>query len=547
VRQPVTRQMRVRRWTAVAVVVLGAVAGTFVGYRVAMVQAQPKKFELVEATIADVHAEYKAGRLTARALVKAYLDRIEAYDKNGPKLNAVISLNPKALQEADALDAAYRKSGPVGPLHGIPVVLKDQMDVAGIPTTLGSVVFKDVVPTRDAFVTDKLKKAGAIVIAKVTLGEMGGGDSYGSLYGVSRNPYDPERTVGGSSGGSGSAVAANFATIGVGQEGFASIRRPSAWNSIVGMRPTPGLVSRSGVWAGWPSRRGSLGPMTRTVTDAAKLLDVMVGYDPDDPVTALGVGKAPASYTKFLDKDGLKGARIGILRTPMGYTTEPDSEDFKTVTGMFDKAVGELKAAGAVVVDPVEVPQLNELLARRGAGDGEGVGDGAAVYFSRHPTPKFRTMAEVRNSPDYGKVMRRPSVGGRPGPGLSEAAARDELMINIMKVMADYKLDAIVHKTVEHTPTLIKDGINPPYVNQKGAPHLNTFLIYVASMTVPAGFTKEGLPVGITFFGRGYSEPTIIKLAYAYEQATMHRRPPSTTPPLPATPSQPSTSSAQAQ
>jgi amidase len=547
VRQPVTRQTRIRAWTAVAVIAFGAVAGTLVGHRVASVRAEPKKFELVEATIADVQAEYKAGRLTARALVKAYLDRIEAYDKNGPTLNAVISINPKALAEADALDAAYRKSGPVGPLHGIPVVLKDQMDVAGMPTTLGSVVFKDVVPTRDAFVTEKLKKAGAIVIAKVTLGEMGGGDSYGSLYGVSRNPYDPERTVGGSSGGTGSAVSANFATIGVGQEGFASIRRPSAWNSIVGMRPTPGLVSRNGVWAGWPSRRGSLGPMTRTVTDAAKLLDVMVGYDPDDPVTALGVGKAPASYTKFLDKNGLKGARIGILRTPMGYTTEPDSADFKTVTGLFDKAVAELEAAGATIVDPIEVPQLNELLARRGAGDGEAVGDGAAVYFSRHPNPKFRTMAEVRSSPDYGKVMRRPSAGGRPGPGLSEAAARDELMITIMKVMADHRLDAIVHKTVEHTPTLIKDGINPPYVNQKGAPHLNTFLIYTASMTVPAGFTTEGLPVGITFFGRGYSEPTIIKLAYAYEQATMHRRPPSTTPPLPATPSQPSTSSAGAQ
>jgi amidase len=546
VRQPVTHQTWARAWTAVAVLALGAV-GTLAGHRVAGVRAEPKKFELVEATIADVHAEYKAGRLTSRALVKAYLDRIEAYDKNGPKLNSVISINPKALEEADALDAAYKRSGPVGPLHGIPVVLKDQMDVAGMATTLGSVVFKDVVPTQDAFVTAKLKKAGAIVIAKVTLGEMGGGDSYGSLYGVSRNPYDPERTVGGSSGGSGSAVSANFATIGIGQEGFASIRRPSAWNSIVGMRPTPGLVSRGGVWAGWPSRRGSLGPMTRTVTDAARLLDVMVGYDPDDPVTALGVGQAPATYTKFLDKNGLKGARIGILRTPMGYTTEPDSEDFKTVTGLFDKAVGELKAAGATIVDPIEVPQLNELLARRGAGDGEAVGDGAAVYFSRHPSPKFRTMAEVRNSPDYGKVMRRPSAVGRPGPGLSEAAARDELMINIMKVMADHKLDAIVHKTVEHTPTLIKDGINPPYVNQKGAPHLNTFLIYAASMTVPAGFTKEGLPVGITFFGRGYSEPTIIKLAYAYEQATMHRRPPSTTPPLPAMPSQPSPTSASAQ
>jgi Asp-tRNA(Asn)/Glu-tRNA(Gln) amidotransferase A subunit family amidase len=296
-------------------------------------------------------------------------------------------------------------------------------------------------------------------------------------------------------------------------------------------------VSRNGVWAGWPSRRGSLGPMTRTVTDMAKLLDVMVGYDPDDPVTALGVGHAPKTYTASLDRNGLKGARIGILREPMGYTTEPDSEDFKTVTTMFDKAVAELKAAGAVVVDPIVIPRLNELLARRGAGDGEPGGDGAAVYFSRHPNPKFKTMEEVRNSPDYGKVMRRPSVGGRPGPGLSEASARDELMIQVMKVMADNQLDAIVHKSVEHTPTLIKDGINPPYVNQKGAPHLNTFLIYVASLAVPAGFTPQGLPVGITFFGRPYSEPTMIKFAYAYEQATNHRRPPASTPPLPSAPS----------
>jgi amidase len=529
----VKRGVSVKQSVALVLAGLCIVAATAVtAPRESAIQAQQKPFEIVEATIEDVHAEYKAGRLTARLLVRAYLDRIEAFDRNGPKINSVISINPKALEEAEALDAAYKKSGPVGPLHGIPVVLKDQMDVAGIPTTLGSVVFKDNIPTRDAFVTEKLKKAGAIVLAKVTLGEMGGGDSYGSLYGVSRNPYDPERTVGGSSGGTGAAVAANFATVGVGQEGFASIRRPSTWNSIVGMRPTPGLVSRSGVWAGWPSRRGSLGPMTRTVTDMAKLLDVMVGYDPDDPVTALGVGKAPESYTKFLDKSGLKGARIGILREPMGYTTEPDSVDFKAVTKEFDRAVGELKAAGAVIVDPITVPRLNELLARRGAGDGEGVGDGAAVYFKRHEKPIFTTMEEVRNSPDYGKVMRRPSVGGRPGPGLSESVARDELMLEIMKVMADNRLDAIVHKSVEHTPTLIKDGINPPFVNQKGAPHLNTFLIYAASMVVPAGFTPEGLPVGITFFGRPYSEPTLFKLAFAYEQATKHRRPPKTTPAL---------------
>ncbi|HKY20321.1 MAG TPA: amidase family protein [Vicinamibacterales bacterium] len=498
------------------------------------VEAQIKPFEIVDATIEDIHTEFKAGRLTSRALVQAYLDRIEAYDKNGPKINSVITVNPKALEEADAMDAAYKKSGPVGLLHGIPVVLKDQMDVAGLPTTLGSVVMKDNVPVKDSFVTEKVKKAGGIILAKVTLGEMGGGDSYGSLYGVSRNPYDPERTVGGSSGGTGAAVSANFATIGIGQEGFASIRRPSIWNSIVGMRPTPGLVSRSGVWAGWPSRRGSLGPMTRTVTDMAKLLDVMVGYDPEDPVTALGVGKAPDSYTKSLDRNGLKGARIGILRTPMGYDTSPDSEDFKAVTTLFDKAVADLKAAGATVIDPIEIPRLNELLARRGAGDGEGVGDGAAIYFARNPGSTFKTMADVRNSPDFSKVVRRrpATVRSEPGPGLSESVARDELMIEVMKVMADHKLDSIVHKAVEHTPTLIKDGINPPYTNQKGAPHLNTFLIYAASMVVPAGFTSTGLPVGITFFGRPYSEPTLIRQAYAYEQATKHRVPPKTTPSL---------------
>jgi Asp-tRNA(Asn)/Glu-tRNA(Gln) amidotransferase A subunit family amidase len=533
VKQRLTRVLRVRVWSALLVVAVGAAVAVT---RQPAAQAQPKPFDVVEATIESVHAEFKAGRLTARALVRAYLDRIEAYDRNGPKINSVISINPRALEEADALDAAYRRSGPVGPLHGIPVVLKDQMDVAGMPTTLGSVVFKDNVPTKDAFATAKLKKAGAIVLAKVTLGEMGGGDSYGSLYGASRNPYDPERTVGGSSGGTGAAVAANFATIGVGQEGFASIRRPSAWNSIVGMRPTPGLVSRGGVWAGWPSRRGSLGPMTRTVTDTARLLDVLVGYDPDDPVTALGVDKVPDTYTRSLDRDGLKGARIGILRTPMGYTTEPGSEDFKTVTAVFDRAVAELQAAGATVVDPIEIPRLNELLSRRGAGGGEGLGDAASVYFARTPYRGFKTMEDVRNAPDYAKVMRRPSSVGRPGPGLSETVARDELMLEVMKVMADHRLDAIVHKAVEHTPTLIREGLNPPYHNQKGAPHLNTFLIYAASMVVPAGFTPQGLPVGITFFGRPYSEPTIIKFAYAYEQATKHRRPPATTPPLAAAP-----------
>ncbi|MFN7936103.1 MAG: amidase family protein [Bryobacteraceae bacterium] len=495
-----------------------------------------QQFDVMETTIADVHAAFRSGKLTARQLTQMYLDRIEAYDKQGPKINAVITVNPHALDDAGKLDALFRKSGLAGPLHGIPVVFKDQMDVAGLPTTLGSLVMKNNIPVRDSFVVEKMKKAGAIVLAKVTLGEMGGGDTYGSLFGETRNPYDTERTVGGSSGGTGAAVNANYATIGVGQEGFASIRRPSTWNSIVGMRPTPGLVSRGGVWAGWPSKVGSLGPMTRTVTDLATLLDVMVGYDPDDPVTAYGYGKAPQTYTQFLNKNGLKGARIGVIRQTMGQFSEPDSEDFKNITTVFDRAVADLKKQGAEIVDPITIPRLTELLAARGNGGvTAGAGDPAAVYFTRNPASPMKNMQDVRNHPDYGKVRRR-SDGGREAPrtgGLTEDAARDELTLAVMKIMADYKLDAIVHKSVEHSPTLIKDGIAPPYVNHKGAPHLNTFLIFAASIAVPAGFTPQGLPAGITFFGRPYSEPKLIQFAYAFEQATRHRVPPKSLPALP--------------
>src|SRR5213593_603319 len=263
--------------------------------------ASTASFNILETTIDDIHAAYKSGQLTCRQLVQTYLDRIEAFDKQGPNINAIITLNSEALKEADRLDAAYQKSGPIGPLHGIPVVIKDQADVKGMPTTLGSVLFKNYFPDRDSFVAEKLRKAGAIILAKTTLGELGGGDTHGSLFGSTRNPYGLERTVGGSSGGSGAGLSANFATIAVGEEGFASIRRPSTWNSVVGMRPTAGLVSRGGMFDGWPEVNGSLRPMARTVTDPARLLDVMVGYDPEDPLTARGVSHIPDTYTRFLE------------------------------------------------------------------------------------------------------------------------------------------------------------------------------------------------------------------------------------------------------
>ncbi len=492
-------------------------------------------FNLLETTIDEIHNAYKARLLTARQLVQMYLERIEAYDKKGPSINAIITVNSKALEEAERLDSVFKTSGFVGPLHGIPVIIKDQADASGMPTTLGSVLFKSYYPDRDAFVVERLKKAGAIILAKATLGELGGGDTHGSLFGSTRNPYALDRTVGGSSGGSAASVSANFCAVAVGQEGLASIRRPSTWNCIAGMRPSGGLVSRSGVYAGWPEVNGSLGPMARTVRDLAALLDVMVGYDPEDPLTSRGVGHVPDGYRKFLDKNGLKGARIGILRESMGLGSEPESEDFKKVTEVFDKAVGELKAAGAEVVDPVVIPRLKELLAKR-AGSPNGGEESLKAYLSRSANPPYKSREEATRSPDFAKVVHRSQARWKRSPDANQhyesLKAQDELTVNLLKVMADHRLDAIVHKTIEHQPTLIRDGVNPPYVDQKGAPHLNTFLVYVPSITVPASFTRDNLPAGITFLGRPYDDGNMIKLAYAYEQATQHRRPPASTTPL---------------
>lgn len=487
-------------------------------------------FDVVETTISDIHAAYGARTLTARQLVETYFGRIDAYDKKGPAINAIISLNPHALDEADRLDFAHRKFGPVGPLHGIPVILKDQGDIAEMATTMGSVLFESHLPGRDAFAVAKLKEAGAIFIGKATLGELGAGDTYGSLFGETHNVYDQERTAGGSSGGSAASVSANFCTVAVGQEGLASIRRPSIWNGIAGMRPTAGLVSRTGIYGGWPSINGSLGPMARTVTDLATLLDGMVGYDPEDPVTAYGVGHVPASFADGLDANALAGARIGIYRAPMGLGSEPSSDDFKQITEVFDRAVAELADAGAVIVDDVPAPDLKTQLTKR-AGSPDGGDEAFQLYFAGSAGAPFASREEAAASPLFARLTKGARdrwLAPRPSPEKFREylEARETLMTDLLKVMADHRLDAIVHKAVEHQPTLIRDGINPPYVDQKGAPVLNTFLIFVPSVVVPAGFTRDDLPAGITFLGRPYDDAKMIRLAYAYEHATHHRREP---------------------
>jgi amidase len=319
---------------------------------------------------------------------------------------------------------------------------------------------------------------------------------------------------------------------------YGSVRGASS-NGGPYRNPTPGLVSRTGMWDGYPTVHAQMGPMARTVRDLAKLLDGMVGYDPEDPVTALGVGKVEGSYTKYLDQDGLNGARIGVLRESIGNQSDPASDDFMIVDAAFQNTVAELKAAGATLVDPIVIPNLKRLLGTRERNPIES--DAALeLYLARNLSSPFKTRADIINSPDIEKSFPPPNVARykATSPPLNVARyleylrARDELMIMIAKVMADYKLHAIVHKTVEHEPSLIRDGINPPYVTTRGVPTLNTFLIYAASVTVPAGFTSNNLPVGVTFFGLPYSEPTLLKLAYSYEQATHHRAPPKTTPAL---------------
>ena len=329
-------------------------------------------------------------------------------------------------------------------------------------------------------------------------------------------------------------MSANFCTVAIGQEGFASIRRPSIWNGVAGMRPTMGLVSRSGVYGGWPTVNGSLGPMARTVTDLAKVLDCMVGYDPDDPVTAHGVGHAPRSYADALDRAALKGARIGILRQSMGFHSEArqrtTSKDHRSVR----QGRGRHSATPAPRSSIRSSFPISTRCCKRGRVPTRPMRRRSSEYLAGSANAPFATRQEAMASPRFSKI----SKGARERWDRSNSSdehyaylkARDPLMIQFHKVMADHRLDAIVHKAVEHPPTLIKDGINPPYVDQHGAPHLNTFLVFVPSVVVPAGFTRDNLPAGITFLGRPYNDAGMLRLAYAYEQATHHRRPPRTTP-----------------
>ncbi|MBC5783254.1 amidase [Ramlibacter sp. USB13] len=491
-------------------------------------------FALEEATVDSIHAAYRAGTLTTMQLVQAYLARIDAYDRKGPALRALLTVNPKALEEAARLDAEYKaKKGQVGPLHGIPVILKDNFDTKDMPTTGGNLAMRDSRPSADAFTVQRMRAAGALILAKSNLQEFArGGVSVSSLGGQVLNPYDLTRTPGGSSGGTGAALAANFAVLGTGSDTGQSIRSPASANALVGVRPTRGLVSRGGVMPN-SFTQDEAGPIARTVKDAAYLLDVMAGFDPRDPVTALGVGKAPASYAAALDASALRGARIGVMGNL--YGKEPRHAE---VNRVMEQAMRTMEAQGATVVR-FSVPGFDALAANVGTDRWEAR---AAFdkYFAelgpRQPVTSFRQLVDSRTaSPDIQKTMEAEIA---IEDGLANATYRermlnrDKLRVLVAAKMAELKLDAILYPLQR---VLVAPAGQPDQPERNGVLSHGTGF---PAVTFPAGFSTPtatapiGVPIGAELLALDYTEPRLLSLAYAFEQATHARKPPQSTPPL---------------
>jgi amidase len=491
------------------------------------------QFELNEATVADLQKWMESGKHSSHALAEKYLERIDRLDRRGPTLRAIMEVNPDALEIAAALDRERKEKGPRGPLHGIPIVVKDNIDTADrMKTTAGSLALVDSKPSRDAFVVEKLRAAGAVIIAKSNLSEWANFRSSRSTSGWSgrggqcRNPYALDRNPSGSSSGSGASIAANFAAIAVGTETDGSIVSPSSHCSLVGIKPTLGLVSRSGIIPIAHSQ-DTAGPMTRTVADAATMLTALAGADPRDPATK-DAGKHAQDYTKSLDTNGLRGARVGIARKYFGSSDRVDT--------LMASAIDAMKQQGAVIVDPADLGSANDY------GDAElevllyeFKADLNAYLASLGPNAPARSMKDLIEFNEKNREKEMPYFGQEwfikaeaKGPLTEKAylAARRKCVrlsrqLGIDAVMTKHRLDALVAPTAG-VPSLI-DLVNGDYGS--GGSSSPAAVAGYPSVTVPAGYVF-GLPVGISFFGRAYSEPTLIKIAYGFEQATKLRKPP---------------------
>lgn len=492
-------------------------------------------FEVQEATIAQIHAAMKAGRLTCRGLVEQYLRRIDAYDKNGPAINAIVVTNPDALKQADALDQRFTQGALAGPLHCIPMVVKDNFETIGLQSANGSLALAGFVSDRDAFQVRKIKDAGAIVIAKTNMAEwaFSPNETVNSILpGYTKNPYALDRVTAGSSGGTAASVAASFATAGLGSDTGNSIRGPSSHQALVGIRSTMGLTSRAGVFP-LNLLADIAGPMARTVEDAATIFQVVVGADPNDPVTAAAAAHLPQNYAASLVKDGLKGTRIGVLR----FAYERDSTDPEIVQ-VFMRAVDDLRNAGATIIDPGVVEGMADIRRPLGAGSCMGFKyDINRFLETLGPKAPVKSLADVIKSRRFHPSVETrltqaesaPVNGPETDACKAEMAYRDQVRAAVTKAMDAQKIDAWVYPTWSNPPRLIGDLNTPAGDNSQLFSPTTGF----PAIQVPMGYTRGGrLPAGLTFFGRAWSEAALIKYAYAYEQATHHRRAPESTPPL---------------
>lgn len=512
-----------------------------------------RTIEFDQATVAELNVAFAAGTLTSERLVQLCIARIQAFDREGPSLHAIITLNPQAAETARTLDAERKAKGPRSPLHGIPVILKDNFDTHDMQTTGGSVLLEGSIPSDDAFVVKKLRAAGAIILGKANMSEFASPPNRSSLGGQSRNPHDLNRSPAGSSSGTGVSIAAGYAPLGMGTDTGGSIRGPSAANGIVGLKPTQGLLSRNGIIP-LALSFDTGGPMTRNVYDAAAMLSVMTGVDPGDAATKKSDGKVPADYTKFLKADALKGARIGIARDFTGFDPAVD--------WTVNTAIIAMKKAGATVVD-VRFPTwfLSNLF------------DDLGGVFMTVLNPEFKAQLSdylaTRTGPGYPKSMaellersyhfsstRGDGVAPNPirwadfedvvkSPPLTDyhyTVARDyglPMMRALVEGMfAAEKLDAIIYPTSTQRPGLIEATPSGAAAPPSGGSNPTRSATSIANLTgfpdlvVPAGFTGTGMPVGLSFFGLAFSEPKLFALGYSFEQATHARRRPVHTPPL---------------
>jgi len=474
-------------------------------------------FSVDEASVSQLQSALAERTLTSVELVQHYLKRIGQFDQQGPSINAISNINAGALEAARALDIERSRSGARGSLHGIPVVLKDNYESLELPTTSGSILFADWHAGHDATLVKRLRDAGAIILATTNMHEFAMGvDTLGSLFGQTKNPYSPDRVPGGSSGGSAAAVASNFAAIGMGSDTCGSLRIPAAFNSLVSLRGTQGLVSRSGIVPLAPTQDIG-GPIARTVHDVAIVLEVIAGEDPLDPQTTLSIGKVSKDYRSQLLADGLRDARIGYLT----QSVIKDAED-QEVAILIRKAAADMEEQGAHVVE-VAIPDLDKYqgsyLSRMefkfAMND----------YLAKHQSAPVASVQAIINSGKYHVEMEPRLRGAQSATSLKDEAYLQQLRLRkklkraIESVMDESSVDAIIYPTMRRKAAFIGEGHagNNCYLSARSG---------LPAITVPAGFTPDGLPVGVEFLGRAWDEASLLKLAYAYEQATQHRRQP---------------------